>query len=144
MILSRYLVAPVEPVAEVAGYSVFVEVAVAAVYFVEFDLEIAQHSVGSDLLRTEHPFSASLETTCHRTLSKSRNSDSVDTLSKSGRSICYWVVRFPVVDLEVAADSVAIAVLGSAAPVADLEVAADSVAAQLSVIATVPVNLLPH
>ena len=121
MILSRYLVAPVEQFVKAAVHSVSVEVVVVAVYFVESVLEAARHSVGSDLLRTEHPFSASPDSTCHRTLSKSRNSDSVDTPSESGRSICCWVVQLPV---------------------AVLAEAEDSVVVQLSVAVTVPVHLL--
>ena len=151
MILSRYLVAPVEQFAKDTEYSVTVEVAVVVVYFVESDLEVAvvvvyfvesdlevaRHSVGSDLLRTEHSFSASPDSTCHRTLSKSRNSDSVDTPSKSGRSICCWVVQLPVAE-----DFVVFVVLGSAAPVVDPEIARHSVVVHLSVVVTVPVHLL--
>ena len=143
MILSRYSVAPVEQFVKAAEYSVSVEVAVVAVYSVESDLEDARHSVGSELLQTEHPFSASPDSTCHRTLSKSRNSDSVDTPSKSGRSICCWVVQLPVVVLA-AEDSVVFVALDSAVPVVDPEIARHSVVVQLSVVATVPVHLLPH
>ena len=142
MILSRYLVAPVEQFAKAAEYSVSVEVVVVAVYFVESVLEAARHSVGSDLLRTGHPFSASPDSTYHRTLSKSRNLDSVDTPSKSGRSIYCWVVQLSVVVLAAAEDSVVFVVLGSAAPVADPEIARHSVVVQLSVVVTVPVHLL--
>ena len=136
MILSRYLVAPVEQFVKAAEYSVPVEV---AVYSVESVLEVARHSVGSDLLRTEHPFSASPDSTCHRTLSKSRNSDSVDTPSKSGRSICCWVVQLPAAE-----DSVVFVALDSAAPVAEPEIVHHSVVAHLSVVVTVPVHLLPR
>ena len=132
MTLSHYSVAPVEQSVK------------AAVYSVESDLEVARHSVGSDLLQTEHPFSASPDSTCHRMLSKFRNSDSVDTPSKSGRSICCWVVQLPVAVLAAAEDSVVFVALDSAVPVVDPEIARHSVVVQLSVVATVPVHLLPH
>ena len=131
MTLSHYSVAPVEQFAKDAEYSVTVEIAAVAVYFVESDLEVARHSVGSDLLQTEHPFSASPDSTCHRTLSKSRNSDSVDTPSKSGRSICCWVVQLSVVVLAAAEDSVVFVVLDSAVPVADSEIVQHSVVVQI-------------
>ena len=77
-------------------------------------------------------------------LSKSRNSDSVDTPSKSGRSIYCWVVQLPVVVLAAAEDSVVFVALDSVAPVADPEIERHSVVAHLSVVVTVPVHLLPR